>query len=50
MQGSALVLGWLPTPGEFAFELNIFYQTENGDVIQNADATGVWVNSTLPVR
>lgn len=48
--GSALVAMWQATPGTFPWELNIFYQTVSGDIIQNADAAGTWVNSTLPVR
>ncbi|CAD6582626.1 MAG: hypothetical protein ASARMPREDX12_000992 [Alectoria sarmentosa] len=48
--GSALLAAWLPTPGTFPWELNIFYQIDSGDLIQYADATGTWVNTTLPTR
>lgn len=49
-QGSALVAAWQPTPGTFPWELTVFYQIESGDIIQNTDASGTWVNTTLPVR
>lgn len=49
-QGSALLAAWQPTPGTFPWELTVFYQIESGDIIQNIDAAGTWVNTTLPVR
>ena len=30
-------------------ELNVFYQTNGSDIIQDADAAGTFENSTLPV-
>ncbi|KAL8783801.1 MAG: hypothetical protein Q9195_009268 [Heterodermia aff. obscurata] len=48
--GSALVAWWQATPGTFPSELVLFYQIENGEIIQDIDATGTWVNSTVPAR
>lgn len=50
LQGSALVAWWQAEPGADPWELNIFYQAENGDIIQDADANGPWVNDTVPTR
>lgn len=48
--GSALLAAWIPTPGTYPWELNVFYQIDSGDLIQYADATSTWVNTTLPAR
>lgn len=49
-QGSALVVWWQTEPGADPYELNVFFQTENGNIIQDADANGPWVNDTVPAR
>lgn len=49
-QGSALVVWWQKEPGADTYELYVFFQTENGEIIQDADANEPWVNSTVPAR
>lgn len=49
-QGSALLAWWKPNVGTYALELDLFYQAESGDIIQDFDTGTTWVNSTLPAR